>query len=252
MKCIVINLERSTDRRSLATKEFENHGVQVEFFSAQDWQNLTELDYVKFKRKKFALMYWDRNSAPAELACFISHRSVWQSCLEDKDCSVVAIFEDDVLLKRGFKHSLRALEFNSSQFDIVFLENRYPRNRFKSLIQIENAFALGIVKYENIGATGYVITRYAMQRMIDRFQTMPAQVDVLLHSSWLNGLRVFTLNPASVRQRKNIHSCIESMRSHQQRTRSIFRDLIFVSIPKRIMISIPKLITYHWRIFRKI
>ena len=251
MKCIVINLERSVERRKLVIKEFEKLEVEFEIFCAQDWQNLNVIDYVKFRSNSYRLMYWDRHCVPAELACYMSHRQVWQSIIADDKCEIVAIFEDDVVLRNNFKRALKILESNRRSFDIVFLENRYPHRKFKTLVHFENDIALGMVKGGNIGATGYVITRLAMQQMINRFDNMPAQVDVLLHSSWLNGLRVFTLNPSSVDHRNNIRSCIESADLHHRRNRRIIRDLIFVSIPKRFMITIPKQINYYWRSIRK-
>ena len=102
----------------------------------------------------------------------------------------MAIFEDDASLGDDFVRALRALESTDKSFDIVFLENRYPQKPFKPLIEIGDGFSLGLVKYGNMGAMGYVITRRAMQRLIDRFPRMTVQVDVIVHASWLSDLHL--------------------------------------------------------------
>ena len=149
MKCIVINLARSGDRRKLVAEEFDSHGVAFQFSSAKDWLELSELDYENHVDRKSRLMNWNHSSVPGALACWISHQHVWRTCLDNEKLHMVAIFEDDVLLAKQFNLALRALESTRESFDIVFLNNGKPENTFKPLIEISDCFSLGLVKYGN-------------------------------------------------------------------------------------------------------
>ena len=172
MKCVVINLERSIDRRRLITEEFESRGVEFEFSKAKDRLDLTESDYEQHADRESRLMNWNHSSVPGALACWISHQQVWRACLADEELDRVAIFEDDALLGEDFGRALNALEATDELFDIVFLENRFTHKPFKPLIEIGDGLSLGLVKYGYMGAMGYVITRRAMERLIDRFPRM--------------------------------------------------------------------------------
>ena len=177
------------------SEQFESRGVAFEFSKAKGRLELSESDWEKYADRGSRLMNWKHLSVPGALACWISHQQVWRACLEDEELDRVAIFEDDVLLGEDFDRALRTLESTDESFDIVFLENRFPQKPFKPLIEIGDGFSLGLVKYGNMGAMGYVITRRAMERLIDRFPRMTVQVDVIIHASWLSDLSTYTLDP---------------------------------------------------------
>ena len=230
MKCIVINLERSADRRRMITEQFESRGVAFEISNAKDGLELTEADYERYADRGSRLMNWNHSSVPGALGCWISHQQVWRACLEDKKLDMVAIFEDDALLSENFARSLNALESTEELFDIVFLENLYPQKPFKPLIQISEGFSLGLVKYGNMGAMGYVITRRAMQRLIDRFPRMTVQVDVILHAPWMSDLVTYTLDPPVAYRGAELESCIQVSGSKQRK--SVFQKVYDVtSVP---------------------
>ncbi len=241
MKCIVINLERSIDRRRLITEQFDSAGVEFEISKAKDRLDLSELDYEKYANRESNLMNWKHSSVPGALACWISHQQVWRACLEDETLDMVAIFEDDAFFEENFGRALNALESTDRSFDIVFLENRYPQKPFSPLIEIGDGFSLGLVKYGNMRAMGYVITRRAMQRLIDRFPRMTVQVDVIVHAPWLSDLVTYTLDPPVARHRSDLESCIQVSGNKQRKPiLQVVRDLMFVSIPKRFKLSIPE------------
>lgn len=226
MKCIVINLERSVGRRRLITEEFDSVGVAFEFSKAKDRLDLTELDYEKFADRSSRLMNWKHSSVPGALACWISHQQVWRACLEDETLDRVAIFEDDALPGDNFGQALNALESTDELFDIVFLENRYPKKPFNPLIEIGDGFSLGLVKYGNMGAMGYVITRRAMLRLLDRFPRMTVQVDVILHAPWLSDLVTYTLDPPVACHRGDLESYFQIAGSRERRPiHQVIRDL---------------------------
>lgn len=131
MKCIVINLERSTERRRLMSVQFESRGVAFEFSKARDRLELSESDYEIYADRGSRLMKWKHSSVPGALGCRISHQQVYRACLEDEELDSIAKFEADALLGEEFGRALRALESTEEVFDIVFLENRFSQKPFR-------------------------------------------------------------------------------------------------------------------------
>ena len=251
MKCIVINLERATERRGLVTHEFDSRGVEFEFSTAKDRLDLSELDYENFVDWESKLMNWNTSAVPGEIACWISHQQVWRACLKDENINIVAIFEDDAVLTEKISLALNVLESAStcSLFDIVFLENRFPKSVLKPMVDIGHGFDLGLVKFRNNGSAGYVITRSAMRQLIEEFPRMTAHVDVILHASYLTKLQTYTLSPSVVYHRPDPHSFIQT--SDRARTESAFRivrDRLYFKIRKRWMFRIPERVEYYRRV----
>ena len=248
MKCIVINLERAIKRRELVTREFDSRGLEFELFNARDKLEICGSNYDRYADRSSKLMNWNTSAVSGEIACWMSHQQVWSSCLKDKNINVVAIFEDDAILADNINQALGAIESVSSTFDIVFLENRYPKSVFKALASISAGFTFGLVKYRNTGATGYVINRKAMKHLTEKFPRMITHVDVLLHSSWLHGLRTFTLSPVVVYHRPDPYSFIQS--SDSVREGSKFRmayDRFRFKVRKKWLLRLPERIQYYQR-----
>ena len=96
MKNIVISLKTATARREHIVQEFGKQNIGFEFFDA-----LTP-DLARPLAEKMQLNVEDEYLTGGELACFMSHVSVWQKMV-DEQLPYVAIFEDDVLLgERAF------------------------------------------------------------------------------------------------------------------------------------------------------
>jgi glycosyl transferase, family 25 len=91
MKNFVISLKTATARREHIQKEFGKQNIDFEFFDA-----LTP-DLAKPLAEKMALQVHEDFLTSGELACFMSHVSIWQKMV-DEQIPHLAIFEDDVYL----------------------------------------------------------------------------------------------------------------------------------------------------------
>jgi glycosyl transferase, family 25 len=91
MKNIVISLKTATARREHIQKEFGKQNIGFEFFDA-----LTP-DLAKPLAAKMSLNVQEDFITAGELACFMSHVSIWQKMV-DEQIPHLAVFEDDVYL----------------------------------------------------------------------------------------------------------------------------------------------------------
>ena len=197
MKSYVINLDRATERRDSLSHKFEQFGIDYQVVSGIDWLDITDqmmLDNLHpdyFFRAK----YLKRPHVHGILACWLSHRKVWKLAIE-RNQDVVAIFEDDCEITSETKSALKAIkELGVNKYDIVFLFHGKPRKPLYPVLKIDDKFTLNLVKYESIGAVGYVITTVAMKTLLKNYPLMNIHIDALMHYYWWHGLKTYILAP---------------------------------------------------------
>ena len=192
--CIVINLPRAEARREAMRKQFEALGMEFEIFDATDWRELNEEDWALVDRKSR-----DREGrrplSDGMIACHLSHRKALSSIANGED-ELVAVFEDDVTLAPEIVGALDALaKFYASgwEFDIVFLHRQRMDKTYVPLKRVDENIRLGITKYSDWGAQGYVISKKGAIRYLKRFPKIVNRNDHTLHAYWENKLNVFSL-----------------------------------------------------------
>ena len=194
MKCIVINLPRAEARREAMRKQFDALGIEFEIFEATDWRGLNEEDW--------ALV--DRGSRDREgrrplsdgmIACHLSHRKALADAAAGED-ELVAIFEDDVTLGPEIDSVFQALTqlyASGWEYDFVFLHRQSMDKPFAPLKKVDTGIRLGITKFSDWGAQGYVISKQGAIRYLKRFPKIVNRNDHTLHAYWESELNVFSL-----------------------------------------------------------
>lgn len=194
IKCIVINLPRAKERRLAMRKQFDTFGVEFEILDATDWRDLGEEDWALVDRKSR-----DREGrrplSDGMIACHLSHRKALGGVAEGKN-KLVAVFEDDVTLAPeigGTLDALARLYASGWEFDIVFLHRQSMDKTYVPLKKVNENIRLGITKFSDWGAQGYVISKQGAIRYLKRFPKIVNRNDHTLHAYWESGLNVFSL-----------------------------------------------------------
>ena len=240
MKCIVINLERATERREHIIREFGAHDVQYEFFTGKDKRHLTENDFQAYAAYDAKFSNWKHPHFKGHFACWLSHREVWKKAVLDGE-NMIAVFEDDVKLLPDINDGLKLIEELTDQFDIIFLNNRFPGRPFVPIVKLSDEFMLGLIKFAAVGTEGYVITSRAMRHLLDIFPHFDIEVDRLMSASWLHGLKTFHIQPNCVfHGAKEFHVssyiCVknEGPNVHRRTLTQNIRYFFDISVPKRL------------------
>ncbi|WP_430737125.1 glycosyltransferase family 25 protein [Psychrobacter sp. VH5] len=162
MKSIVISLKSAIDRRQHIIQEFQNHHIDFEFFDA-----LTP-DIAASYAKNLPINLKNSSLTGGELACMMSHVSVWQKMI-DEQIPYLAIFEDDVYLGEDAELLLNSSDWINPEWHIVKIEaftkkvfvssNRYP-------IESTNRYITQL-KGENLGTAGYILSLHGAQKYLD-------------------------------------------------------------------------------------
>lgn len=160
MKNIVISLKTATARREHIQKEFGKQNIGFEFFDA-----LTP-DLAKPLAEKMALQVHEDFLTSGELACFMSHVSIWQKMV-DEQISHLAIFEDDVYLGENADYFLSQHDWIQNDWDIIKLEAFA-----KKILHVPQGMLVGKdrslfkLKGRHVGAAGYILSLKAAQYLI--------------------------------------------------------------------------------------
>ncbi|SIO70488.1 glycosyl transferase, family 25 [Burkholderia sp. GAS332] len=171
----VISLLRSGRREAIA-KVLTEHGAAFRIEDAVDAQALTEAELNTAYGDKAAHHRYGRSMTPAEVACFMSHRSVWRSIVDTGHAAVV--LEDDAILDPAFFACvLRANEFELSRSADIVLLGRSKLRRARSLwayfneplrqVSIVGGLRIGVpFKQWTSGSVGYWISAQAARQAL--------------------------------------------------------------------------------------
>ena len=163
MKKLIISLENAHDRRQHIKQQFESNNISYEFFDAI---NATQIDIVA---KKLNISITNTRLGKNEIACFLSHTSIWQLAVEN-NYPYVCIFEDDVYLGDNSEFYLNnILEWKPDNTHILKLEvyNNVIKidERYKSIKVGDRKLVKLATKHT--GCAGYVITLEAARILLD-------------------------------------------------------------------------------------
>ena len=216
MKCIVINLARATGRRQAMIEQLQILDMEFEILTAKDWRELTEQDYASVDSATRERQ--GRTTLTSGMvACAISHRWAFEGLLSGNG-DMAAIVEDDVTVSPDFKQLLDTVENSGIDFDVIFLHRSKWGNAFLPLERIGN-FRLGLIKYSDWGTAGYIITRNAVERYLERVPKIVHQIDHSLYAYWDHGLNIFSLDPPVVfhGNQSGDHSFLQETRTPRYR-----------------------------------
>ncbi|MBY0421780.1 MAG: glycosyltransferase family 25 protein, partial [Parvularculaceae bacterium] len=192
----IINLDRSPDRLAGAATDFAAAGLR--------WTRLAAVDGGALDLKRdprvvagFDLDRWvrrhHRNPIATEIGCFLSHLGALRAFL-DGPTPFGFILEDDARLEPHAAAALDQALDDHGAWDILRLHARHPgplvpRRRYP-------AATLASFITKPSGATAYVVSRAAAERMLRHMARADRPYDYMYDDGRRMGLRVRILDPA--------------------------------------------------------
>ena len=171
MKCVIISLNTATARREHIQKEFGKQNIDFEFFNA-----LTP-DLAKPFAGRMSLQVHEDFLTSGELACFMSHVSIWQKMV-DEQIPHLAVFEDDVYLGERAHLLLNTAEWIKGDWDIIKTESFADKvflNGPKTDIA-DGARHIVQLTGKNLGTAGYILSLQGAEKYLQyvrKFQLIP-------------------------------------------------------------------------------
>lgn len=215
----IISLASSVDRRKHIDEQFSKEDIRYHFFDAVTPQSSNEV------AKKLKINTENADLTAGEIACFLSHISLWQKMLDD-GLDYIAIFEDDVYLGENIASFLSQDNWIPKDTHIIKLE-MFDKN-------ILMGFAVKILKKGrrlkqlygcHLGGAGYILSAQAARLLLEyvRENQPIIAVDHVIFEDIVEKqiLPVYQLLPALCIQsdRCDVGAILESNLEHERRKR---------------------------------
>lgn len=186
----VINVKSNHYRRNFIKNQLEKANMYFNFFEA-----ITPLSKVNFIHEYSARrteICYGRPLMKTELACALSHISLWIKLISQKKVSHYFILEDDVIINKSIKNLLYSFEFN--KFDLVKFSGQHerPEKKIFELIQNRNLYHLA---YGPLDASAYLISRNAAKTILPVALKLNFAIDVILDRSFEHKVPIYSVKP---------------------------------------------------------
>ena len=179
----VISLKNQLDRREKINNLFNNKNIRWSFFDAISGKDIQPFLHMYDRKKRLQTPGYDLRDN--EIACFLSHRAVWQECLKENKSFL--ILEDDVSINTSLPHFLDSI---NSIIETVAENNLFIRlgNTFKKKsIKVHSINKnLNITRYykDPYGGFGYLISPLIAKNLVDNSNIFWTPVDDFLWRGW--------------------------------------------------------------------
>lgn len=158
MQIFVINLASAKERSRLQKEQLTKLDLKYEILNAISIDDISKETYKKH------YFDWQRPLRKTEVACYFSHKSVWNKVLNSKKPAL--ILEDDAILSKHLPELLTNLNVIKN-IDLINLENR-SRKKFvsRSYKDITCQSKLFRLYQDRSGAAGYILWPSGAKKLI--------------------------------------------------------------------------------------
>jgi len=188
LKVYVISLSSSHSRRKILKQQFNDLELKFELIDAVTPRDIPQEQIDTLSKQ------WLRPMKNTELACYLSHKKIWEIISNDNLPSL--IFEDDVLLSKKIVSLLESISLMRQNYDLINLENR-GRRKFvsRNSITIDGYHELFRLYQDRTGAAAYILSKNGAIKLLDHERRNGvALADA--HITSCNNLKSFQVEPA--------------------------------------------------------
>ena len=212
----IINLARSPERMAASETLMSEAGLFFERVPACDWRSLDQADmdrYVSRRPPRFA----KRPIQPVEVACFLSHLTIWQRIAVGNSPGAF-VFEDDFELAPRCSEIFSLISSREPDWDMLKLYSNKAKDLTEPATLVGN-YRVGNSEKLPMATLAYAITRPAASRLANLAIPIRRPVDLFLKHWWEHGLCIKVMMPPPVRRRSDhlATSEIDSVRKKMAR-----------------------------------
>jgi len=191
MKIYIISLLGEKERRLFQNNQMGKLSLDFEFFDAITINDISDQEYNK---KSYD---WVRPLKKVELACYSSHREIWNIVKNDIKPSL--ILEDDALLSIYVPKILEELE-DIKDIDYIDLETVHRKKVLsKNVYKKLNSSSLRKLYQKSSGAGGYILWPNGAKKLI-QLENKKGIMLADVHIAQCRSMNAFQLEPCPVIQ----------------------------------------------------
>lgn len=188
-----VNLVSHTERRNNILSECGKWNIPVEVFEAVTPQTLDRCDYQYDPDRTISQI--GRDLSKSEIACGMSHITLWRLLLNDRDSDAYVIFEDDISIKQNIPELLETTDFTE-----INMLRLYGGRVGKSITtqKLEAEMSVAKLAQGPVTTAAYVITKQAANKLIPYCSTFQAPIDTMYDRSYDHGVPIYAILPFPV------------------------------------------------------
>lgn len=188
-----INVRKNIIRKNFITNQLKNTGVNFKIFEA-----ITPFSKVEFKHyynPRRTEIHYGRPLMPTELACALSHISLWKKLINQDKYKHFLIFEDDVIIDNDINNLLKSYDFSSLDLVKFSGQHQRPEKKVASLIQGRKLYRQA---YGPLDASGYLISKNAAKKILPHALKLNFAIDVIMDRSFEHKVPIYAVKPYPV------------------------------------------------------
>ena len=196
MKIFVINLPGAIERLQFQEEQLSKLDLDYEILKATSIGDISDETYDKH------YFDWQRPLKNTEVACYFSHRSVWQKIIDNNMPAL--ILEDDALLSKYTPDILNSIS-ELFHIDLVQLEIRGRKKLIKDHgNKISSTHTLYRLYQDRTGAAGYVLWPSGAKKLLEHERVYGIGLADANIASCYN-IKSYQVEPAAIIQLDQCH-----------------------------------------------
>jgi glycosyl transferase family 25 len=197
VKVLVINLERSVERRAHTERALAAAGIPFAFFPAVDGARARHR-MAPFYDEAQCARWLGRGLNDGELGCFLSHYLLWKEAAETNE--PIVVMEDDIDLVPGASAALKLALAAVEKHGIIRLSSHRARSG-RVLERYQAGRLLVRFAARLSGTQCYVVSPRAAGVLLRHCVPWIEPVDEYMDRFWVHGIEIVGLVPFPVRAR---------------------------------------------------
>ena len=178
-----INVDRMTKRRQFMETQLHNAGLDdlIMRWIGIDAKTDIDLEATSYLPGRWNSPRWELSTV--EVACFESHRAIWNYMIENSTGPVV-ILEDDVILSKDFHNLVNGIVDSNIYFDVIKLDGICKTRRFSDPVQMnirdDSIFEVRRIVQAISSSGGYMVSRHGAHKLLQWSTTFSNTVDAFI------------------------------------------------------------------------
>jgi glycosyl transferase family 25 len=194
MDIFVVNLDKSTQRLAEMTQCLEQLALPFTRVSAVYGASLKHDELNRHYNSALNKRVYRRPLSSAEIGCYLSHRNIWQTIVDD-NLTMALILEDDAELGAQLPAALATVENLTRPWDVIKLYEPQIKKPLARSIPLNQDFSL--CQYKKIPSTntGYLVSLGGASKLLSAREMFGRPVDDDIQYYWEYSGEVYGVKP---------------------------------------------------------
>lgn len=200
MHGFVIHLHRATQRRTAVDRILVASPVPTEVFAAVDGHAISDAEVSRvYSTSPLMSPRYPFRIGRGEIACFLSHRAIWQR-MQDEGIEQALILEDDVELDSGFAPALAFAARFAGTSGFVQFQTR-PVKGHAPVIAAEDGLRIVAPRIVPRRTSAQLVGIAAARRLLAATERFDRPIDGVIQLRWETHQPIHCIEPSGVKDR---------------------------------------------------